>query len=64
MGVVRAFYAAAPANAYIRNAQGWKQLQGYVRDMRQDGLATADPVLSAAEPPLLGAPPAVPVPMA
>jgi hypothetical protein len=48
--IVRAFYAAAPATAYI--VAGWPQLKGYVRDMAKDGLdVTGDPLLSAAAPP-------------
>lgn len=48
--IVQAFYAAAPANAYI--VKQWTQLKGYVRDMAHDGLdVTGDPVLAAASPP-------------
>jgi hypothetical protein len=51
--IVRAFYRKAPANSYVRNAQGWKQLQGYaLRDMKADGLDVSDdPMLTASEPP-------------
>lgn len=49
--VVTAYYANAPVNAYIAGS-GWKQLQKYVRDMREDGLdVVSDPVLSASSPP-------------
>ena len=48
--IVQAFYAAAPANAYI--VKQWTQLKGYVRDMAHDGLdVTGDPVLAASSPP-------------
>lgn len=48
--IVRAFYRKAPAGSYVH--KGWKQLQGYVRDMRTDGLdVTGDATLSASEPP-------------
>ena len=48
--IVRAFYAAAPPNAYV--VKGWSQVQRYVRDMRGDGLdVTNDPVFTSASPP-------------
>lgn len=54
VAIAEGFYARAPEGSYPRKQ--WRQFQGYVRDMRTDGLdVTADPVLAAADPP---APPA------
>lgn len=48
--IVRAFYNKAPAGSYVH--KGWRQLQGYVRDMKEDGLdVTGDPTLAAPDPP-------------
>jgi hypothetical protein len=48
--IVRAYYANAPEGSYVY--AGWKQVQHYVNDMRDDGLdVTGDPVLSASQPP-------------
>jgi hypothetical protein len=48
--VVKAYYANAPAGAYI--VKGWPQVQTYVKHMREDGLdVTGDAVLSASSAP-------------
>lgn len=47
--IVRGFYAKAKGYAWRPD---WKQLQGYVRDMKNDGLdVTSDSVLAASVPP-------------